>query len=513
MAEIDVLKALTGKSPHWSPKESYLESLQEDEEEKQNMDALKSLIPETSKEVSEAVRAPAGVGSEPSRVPGFEPKIVPEYDPETKQAVQEMTKNLINKILPPEKPVPSRVTTKSSESGVSDKKTIFTRGGKPSVGAGTPAKLTAEQSEINNLDQDIKDLEEKRTQKKKEFEDYLDRSVEEMTKKPEGMGLLEVVGKSMLALAPGLIGAKFAGYRGGQYAQEGANKVLEDLMKTEESRREAANKIKSEAMKLKAMLTKEDMDKIGDFQKDLTKGKIDLRLLPIKEKYELSKFLKAKELTKDDEGRFITMMPSLIEAFSKVGKQNIATPPKGEEILSEEKTTKLYDGRYGFSPLDIDKMGKSNYDKFVNKVSATRDLRDQVGEIFKIVKANNGRPYSVLPSDAKLAYSQMLSRVVAKAKELENFGAALTPNEQQILIDFLGGNPKMDTQEIMNKLFADENLNNRLVRFMSGYQRALDISVQDRGGAITRYGEDKKILTPEQRQLLEQQLKKAQQAK
>jgi hypothetical protein len=504
---IDVLNALSGYEKKKTPAEE-LESSQMLEDER-TASALKSLIEQVPTSVMEAGRAPAAAGSEPSRTPGFEPKIVPEYDPETKQAVQEMTKNLIDKILPKEKPVPTRVTTKTTESGIADKKTTFTREGGPSITAAAPVKkLTAEQLEINNLDQDIKDLEEKRTQKKKEFEDYLDRSVEEMTKKPEGMGLLEVVGKSMLALAPGLIGAKFAGYRGGQYAQEGANKVLEDLMKTEESRREAGNKIKSEAMKLKAMLTKEDMDKIGDFQKDLTKGKIDLRLLPIKEKYELSKFLKAKELTKDDEGRFLTMMPSLIEAFSKVGKQNIATPPKGEEIISEEKTTKLYDGRYAFSPLDIDKMGKSNYDKFVNKVSATRDLRDEVGGVFKIIAENKGRPFSVLPDAQKLLYRQKLSRVVLKAKELENLGAALSPSEQQLLLDFLGGDPKLTTDEIMNKLFADESLNNRIVSFMRSYQRALDISVQDRGGAITRYGEDQKILTPEQRAYLEQQTAK-----
>lgn len=513
MADIDILKQLSGRAPHWSPQEDYEQSQFDAEEEKKSMEALKSLMQQMPESVSSAGRSPAaerGPAIVSSETKVDDEKLVPKYDKPTREFLAPVYESAIQKLISGGQD--TKVRTSSREETKGDKKTSFVRDGKPEKGATgsvIPEKLTAEQIEIKNIDKDISELESKRTAKRKEFEDYLDKSVEEMTKKPEAMGLMEVFGRSMLALAPGLIGAKLGGYRGGQYAQEGANKALEDLMKSDEARVEAANKIKSEALKLKAMLTKEDMDKIGEFQKDLSKGKVDLRLLPIKEKYELSKLLRTKELTKDDSARMLTLLVPFLEGRMKLGA--VGEPPKGEKILSEDKTTKLYDGRYAFSELDIDRMGKPKYDAFVNKVSAVRSMRDEVGKLWALEKKFNGRPID-WPGEAQSEYKQRLSRVVSRAKEMENFGAALSAIEKDLLIGLVGKDPNLTVGQIVDKIF-DRNVQSRIGSFMKSYQDELDISVQDRGGNVVRYGQGSKILTPEQRAELEAKIKQAEAAK
>jgi hypothetical protein len=289
---IDVLNALSGYEKKKSPAEELAASqLIEDE---RTAEALKSLIEQVPTSVIDAGRAPSAtikpaVSDKPAS--SVKPKVIPKYDPEAEER-----KSLLKGLSSLEGQVQEALTKGGLSTKGKTTEEISKEAGKSISERPT---LAEEQSNIDLLQNKIDDLERQKNQKKQEFESYLDQAIADVAKKPEGMGLMELVGKSMLALAPGLIGAKVAGYRGGQYAAEGSSKALQTLMENEETRRQAAQKIQAEMSKVRASLSKDEIEKISDFQKELIKGQIDLRTLPLKNQLELTRLLSAKELTKD----------------------------------------------------------------------------------------------------------------------------------------------------------------------------------------------------------------------
>lgn len=466
MANMDILNALAAQSATVKPS-AELKSFEEDEDERTSQ-ALKALIEQVPSSVMDAGRAPSAekkpeVSAKTTAV--TKPKVVPKYDPDAEER-KSFLENL-NKLE-------SQVQEAITKGGLSTKgKTTEEISKQVSEGTKQRPTLTEEQANIDLLQSQIDSLEGEKKKKKQEVESYLDQAIADIAKKPEGMGLLEIVGKSMIALAPGIIGAKVAGYRGGQYAQEGATKAIQSLMETEETRRQAAQKIQAEMSKVRASLSKDDMDNIAALQKELIKGQIDLRTLPLKNQLELTRLLSAKELTKDQSLDLAGLLVKISELKLKATEQR--TAPKagaGAGAGKPSKAQEIIDKEFGKQYSEF--MDSGGFAKYATQVEQLKSgIKDMKGSDFV-----SGPAISLLPERLRPLGSKVQNEVLAASGGM--------------LREVLGGNfAAREGEGIQKRLFnpeAEEAVNIQAAeRFLNQISRAKEIK-EDQIAYFEKYG-------------------------
>lgn len=431
---IDILKALADqeKKPRGS---EYLKSF-EDEEDKRSADALKAMFDQPIKETIESNREPAAKS-----------QVIPKVSPKVQSATDERIDRLLTKIE-------SAIPPLSTEQKTREELTRTEEGGEQ-----TGTRIVKSQSDIDLLQSEIDALEGKKVKKKQEVESYLDQAVTDLAKRPEGMSLMEVVGKSMLALAPGLIASKYGGYRAGQYAQEGANKFLEKMMESEQSRFELSQKLKAEMAKVRASLSKDDIDSLNQLQKELVKGQVDLRTLPLRTQLELNKLVSAKELTKDQSVDLLKIMADLLKIKQAGGAQAAAPLGAGagaggpKPTIAQQTIDKEFGKEYSNF---VTEGGFANYGTQINQLNAGIESMKDSDYI-------SGPAVNLMPDVIKPTSRKVQNEILSAASGL--------------MKQVLGGQfAKVEGEGVLKRLFdpqAEENVNIVAAqRFLTQIERA-----------------------------------------